>query len=282
MKTIIQHILFKTNLSEQEAWWMIEHITNKNRAILLHASALSLSQRELETIDLWIQKLSQEFIPLSYLLGSVPFLDLTIHVRQPILIPRQETEEWIACLIQELEPHTQNIPNILEIGTGSGCIALALAKAFPQSMVTAVDINPEALKLAQENADFNKISNVKFALSDLFNGLKTKDFLFDLIVSNPPYIDSIHKKTMMPQVIQWEDEHALFAKDEGLFLITEIIKQTPKYLKSQPSLPYQLILEHDNGQQEQIKKFANENNFTCESKKDLFGNWRTSWCKFIN
>ena len=292
MKTIIQKILASTSLNEQEAWWMLQHIIGKTRATLLHEHASNLSEEQLQTIDLWIQKLSTEFMPLSYLLGSVPFLDLMIKVQAPILIPRPETEEWVAILIQELQPHASKITTILEIGTGSGCIALALGQAFTHAAIIAVDINPAALKLAQENADLNKITNVTFIKSDLFSFSSSSDVIrgsihpqsltFDLIVSNPPYISTIHKKTMMPQVLQWEDEHALFAQDNGLHLIKEIIKQAPQHLRNNPSMPYQLVLEHDNGQQDTIKKIAQENGFDCTSKKDLFQNYRTSWCKLSN
>lgn len=292
MKSIIAKILSRTNLSEQEAWWMLQHITSKTRITLLHESASLLSQEQLQTIDLWIQKLTTESIPLSYLIGSVPFLNLTIKVRAPILIPRPETEEWVAILIQELQPHASQITTILEIGTGSGCIALALGKAFAHATIIAVDINPNALKLAQENADLNKITNVTFIESDLFSFSSSSDVIrgsihpqsptFDLIVSNPPYIDTMHKDTMMPQVLQWEDEHALFAQDNGLHLIKEIIKHARQHLNNNPSMPYQLVLEHDNGQQEIIKNFAKEYRFDCTSKKDLFQNYRTSWCKLTS
>lgn len=277
MKSIIKLIQEKTLLQEQEAWWMLEHITKKTRAALLHARSSSLSKQELCTIDDWIKKLSCQSMPLSYLIGSVPFLDLTINVVPPILIPRPETEEWVADLVEKMHAFKQNITSILEIGTGSGCIGLTLAKAFPAATVTAIDINPQALKLAQENATLNKINNVHFIQSDLFNNLN--NLKFDLIVSNPPYIDPIHKKTIMPQVLEWEDEKALFANQEGLDLIYKIILSSKKHLHYQPDLPYQIILEHDHDQQEKIKFFAQKNGFICHNKKDLFGNFRTSWCK---
>lgn len=279
MKSIIKQIQEKTPLQEQEAWWMLEHITNKKRAALLHAKSSSLSKQELFVIDDWIKKLSQKSMPLSYLIGSVPFLDLFIKVVPPILIPRPETEEWVNDLIQELLPFEQNIKSILEIGTGSGCIGLALAKSFPKATITAVDINPQALELAQENATLNKINNINFIKSDLFKNLNI--LKFDLIVSNPPYIDPSHKKTIMPQVLNWEDEKALFADQEGLELIYQIIQNAKKHLHYLPILPHQIILEHDRDQQEKINFFAQKNGFNCQNKKDLFGNIRTSWCKIL-
>lgn len=277
MKSIINQIITQTNLSEQEAWWMLQHITNKTRQELLFHDHTALSPFELQTIHHWINKITQEHIPLSYLIGSVPFLDVTIKVVPPILIPRPETEEWVSQLINDLQPHQNNIKTILDIGTGSGCIALSLAKQFPHAIVTAIDINTQALQLAQENAELNGVNNILFIQSDLFEELTSR---FDLIVSNPPYIDPIHK--LMPQVANWEDNKALFAQDEGLQIIKQIIQQAPKYLNYHSELPYQLVIEHDQDQQEMIKTFASNHKFDCSTKKDLFGKWRTSWLRITN
>lgn len=279
MITIVKLIQKKTFLSDQESWWMLEHITQKKKALLLHSSASSLSKQELLIINSWIKKLTQESIPLSYLLGSIPFLNLTINVKPPILIPRTETEEWVADLIQILQPHEQSIKTILEIGTGSGCIALALAKSFPNAMITATDINHQALNLAQDNATLNKVNNIKFINSDIFENIN--DLKFDIIVSNPPYIDPIHKKTILPQVLKWEDEKALFANKKGLDLIYKIMQNSRTHLHFQPILPYQIILEHDHDQHERINAFAKKQNLDCINKKDSFGKIRTSWLKVL-
>lgn len=281
MKSVLAHIIAQTNLNEQEAWWMLQHITNKTKAKLLFSEKESLSSAELEKINDWIAQLSEKSIPLTYLLGSIPFLDLTIKTKPPILIPRIETEEWVATLIKELQPHKEWIKSILEIGTGSGCIALALAKNFINSAVVATDINEQALQLAAENAKTNNITNVTFMQSDLFKNIP-EDQTFDLIISNPPYIDPIHHETMAQQVIKWEDKGALFAEEGGLKLIKQIIHEAPKHLTNRPQLPYQLIIEHDSGQEREIALIAQKNSFACSSRKDLFNNVRTSWCKIIN
>ena len=280
MKTIIKSILEQTSLSEQEAWWMLESITNKTRSILLCSSNSSLSSKEQITIEDWILKLSKKSIPLSYLLGTVPFLDLIIKVKPPILIPRQETEEWVNFLIKELLPYDKNIKNILDIGTGSGCIALMLAYKFTKAKVTAIDINLQALKLAKENATLNNITNIEFIQSDLFEFI-TLNQKFDLIVSNPPYIDPACKDTMMPQVIKWEDKKALFCKQQGLYLINKIFTKAKTFINYNKQMPYQLVIEHDNGQEEKIKEISKQNYFSCIEKKDSFGNIRTCWCKLI-
>lgn len=278
MKSIVKQIIKRTNVSEQEAWWMLQHITNRSKETLLFSESSTLSKKELQTIEEWIYKLDNEHQPLSYLLGSVPFLDLTIFVATPILIPRPETEEWIFNLITKLQPYTEHIKTVLDIGTGSGCIALALAKHFPKAQVIATDINPQALQLAQKNAQKNGIENVDFLKSDLFENLHNKKF--DLIVSNPPYIDPANK--LMPQVVEWEDNKALFAQDHGLKLIKKIIQSAPDYIHKNVNIPYQLVIEHDAGQENIIKDAAQEYGLRCTAQKDAFGNYRTSWCTFIN
>lgn len=277
MKSVIANILEQTNLSEQEAWWMLEHITQKSKEQLMIAKPSTLSTQKRQTINDWIEQLTQKSMPLTYLLGSVPFLNLNIKVKTPILIPRAETEEWVAKLIQDFKPYKQQIKKILDIGTGSGCIALALAKEFNKAQVVATDINEQALKLAQQNAQLNNIENISFVQSNLFNNLADKTF--DLIVSNPPYIDPVNKSSMMPQVTEWEDNKALFAQHQGLEIIENILKQSPSFLNKNSDLPYQLIFEFDHGQQDRIVQLAQKYKCNCSTYKDLFGNYRFAKCK---
>lgn len=281
MITVIKKIQQNTNLSEQEAWWMLEKITQKTKEQLYTQTKQLLTDQEQKTIDDWIYKLQHESIPLAYLIGSVPFLDLTIDVKPPILIPRPETEEWVNQLIEAITPFQESITSILEIGTGSGCIAISIAQKFPQLQITATDINPQALELAQQNANKNNITNITFLKSNLFENISTEQH-FDLIVSNPPYINPIMSKEMMPQVTEWEDRQALFANDQGLEIIYEILNNSSQYLRKQSQLPYQLVIEHDYNQHKAIKKHAHQQRWTCSQKQDLFGNWRTSWFTYQN
>ena len=155
-----------------------------------------------------------------------------------------------------------------------------LACKFTKAKVTATDINLQALKLAKENATLNNIKNIEFIQSDLFEFI-TQNQKFDLIVSNPPYIDLACKDTMMPQVIKWEDRKALFCKQQGLYLINKIFTNAKTFINYNKQMPYQLVIEHDNGQEEKIKEISKQNDFSCTEKKDSFGNIRTSWCKLI-
>lgn len=146
--------------------------------------------------------------PIQYILGETHFLDYTFHVRSGVLIPRPETEELIEQIIHE-NPHHEG--SILDIGTGSGCIAISLALLLPQSKVTAWEISSEALTIAQENAQLNQAS-VQFCHHDVFDTPPANQ-KFSIIVSNPPYVCDNEKTDMEPNVLLHEPHLALFVPD---------------------------------------------------------------------
>lgn len=277
MLTLVKKIQQETNLHEHEVWWLLEALTDKNKAFLVQQPATFLSQQEQEQLAKWCDQITTKHMPLAYILETVPFLDLSLQVQPPILIPRPETEEWVHKLIQILLPHASNISSILDIGTGSGCIAISLAKHFPHAHILAIDIDQAALQLAAKNAASNNVFNITFMNSDVYEKLTNK--VFDLIVANPPYIDQKYKTSMMPQVMLWENHQALFAAEQGLHLLQKIIKDAHLHVSDQPTLPYQLVLEHDHDQKDAVHNIADEANFMCTTQKDSFGNFRTSWCK---
>ena len=276
MKRIIKSITDKTNLSDQEAWWLIEAATNKKRVQLLSIDQLTSSEQK--QIDQWIYDITTRHKPLSYILGSIPFLNIDLDVKPPTLIPRPETEEWTNEVIKMIESAQVSKLNICDIGTGSGCIALSLAKAFPLSQVYALDISQDAIELAKNNAKKNEISNITFIQSNLFENLP-KEISFDVIVSNPPYINP--KVQLDRSVTDWEDHQALFAPQEGLQIIEKIIEQSHHFLKKDSKLPYQLIIETDIDQGERLKSLFKSNRYSSVSiKKDMFNKDRTAWAKF--
>lgn len=269
----IETIIAQNKISKQELIWLLEHICQEQN-ICLSTKTLTADQENL--LQQYLHQISVEDKPLSYIIGWVPFLNLKINVRPPILIPRPETEEWVDQLITKLSPFHDTITKILDVGTGSGAIALSLAASFPHAQITAVDINPEALSLAQENAKTNNIHNINFVHSNLFAELK--DHKFDLIVSNPPYIPATMKNSLASSVIKWEDPNALFSGDTGLDIIQTILKQASNYLTDNQAIPLQLVVEIDKTQDTKIELLAKTNGFSCILKKDLFGNSRTIWC----
>ena len=277
MNKIINQIIQSTNLSLQQAWWLLEFVTDKTRTELQYSS-VELSHAQQAQLDEYIKQINVHHKPLAYILGWVPFLDLKLLVQPPTLIPRPETESWVDELIillrQGFRGHVKKSNHekltILDIGTGSGCIALSLAQSFPQSQVYALDI-------AQKNAELNQISNITFLQSDLFSNLPA-DIKFDLIVSNPPYIDSAVQ--LDQSVAGWEDHGALFAPNHGLQIIEQIIQQAKKHLKENNGLDYQLVMEIDVSQGDIVKKLLHDYNFkNIEIIKDQFDRDRTVWAK---
>lgn len=165
----------------------------------------SKKEQELEDI---LQRLSR-FEPLQYIEGRTLFLGREFWVAPGVLIPRPETEELVELMLKEIPADAR----ILDVGTGSGCIAISLAKALPDALVTAWDVSPEALSVARVNA--RKLqANVRFVECDVLACQVDKAGLYDVIVSNPPYVTEAEKADMEPNVLQWEPSLALFVPDD--------------------------------------------------------------------
>lgn len=183
-------------------------------------------------------------IPLAYILGSQPFMGLEIKVTSEALIPRPETEELVAQAVELLKPRAQQPLNILELGTGTGCIAVALAESLPHATVYATDISESALKLALENALAHHVERrIRFLKEDLFKDGGLKGFA-DLVISNPPYIPTKVVDTLEPEVLR-EPRLALDGGKDGLDAVRAIVANAPKYLK--PGGWLALEIGHDQG-----------------------------------
>lgn len=162
-------------------------------------------EQELEDI---LQRLSR-FEPLQYIEGRTLFLGREFWVAPGVLIPRPETEELVELMLKEIPADAR----ILDVGTGSGCIAISLAKELPDALVTAWDVSPEALSVARANA--RKLqADVRFVECDVLACQVDKAGLYDVIVSNPPYVTEAEKADMEPNVLQWEPSLALFVPDD--------------------------------------------------------------------
>ena len=164
--------------------------------------------------------------PIQYVLGKTTFMDLEFKVNSSVLIPRPETEELVRLMLKD----NLDGKEILDIGTGSGCIAISLAKNLPNSKVTALDISSDALKVAKENAKLNNVK-VNFINADIFEYKSQKKF--DIIVSNPPYVLESEKPSMKQNVLVFEPHLALFVSDENpLIFYDRILNIYFKNLKS--------------------------------------------------
>ncbi len=224
-----KHVYSHSQEQEQVAWWLVQALTKKSKAQLIAQKEIALTEKQEQQLAQWVEQHSKNLKPLQYILGSVPFCDLDIIVKSPVLIPRPETEEWCYNLIEQLKKLPNKKIKILDLCTGSGCIALALAKALPEVQVTGTDISDDALALAKKNAKHNNILNVTFIKSDVY-GRVPKESAFDLIVANPPYIAETEWEQLSPMVKKWEDRHALVANQEGLAIIRRIIDKAHTFL----------------------------------------------------
>lgn len=173
--------------------------------------------------------------PLQYIVGDTEFYGLTFKVNKNVLIPRPETEELVEKTLQFMKQKFPNQSiNILDIGTGSGCISITLKHQLPSATVSAIDISKEALSVAKENAKLNNVE-VNFLESNIFSNITDK---YDLIISNPPYIRE--DEPIMDIVKNNEPHLALYAPNNGLYFYEEITKQASKYLNNKFIIAYEI------------------------------------------
>ncbi len=210
---------------------------------------------------------SQE--PVQYIIGKTNFYGLPFVVNKNVLIPRPETEELVDWIIKD--QINQNDPiTILDIGTGSGCIAISLAKKIPRAEVYAIDISELAIKVAEENAKINKV-NITFIKADI---LVSRDIIgdFDIIVSNPPYVRELEKREIKPNVLDNEPEEALFVPDDQPLVFYEKITSLAKNKLKKEGVLYFEINQYLGLETKDM--IENLGFISVEIRKDLFENER--------
>ncbi|MBR3362714.1 MAG: peptide chain release factor N(5)-glutamine methyltransferase [Bacilli bacterium] len=216
---------------------------------------------EKSKLEKGLQKLKQG-IPVQYIVGNTNFYGNIIKVNQNVLIPRFETELLVEKTYNYIKKYFSKKVTILDIGTGSGCIAITLKKML-NSKVTAVDISKKALEIAKENATQNNV-NVDFILSNLFSNIKGK---FDVIISNPPYI--AYDEKIDEKVKNNEPHLALYANNKGLEFYEKILKEAKKYLNEKAIIAFEIGENQGEDISEIAKKYFKEAYITVE--KDLPG-----------
>lgn len=208
--------------------------------------------------------------PVQYIVGNVDFYGCNIKVNKNVLIPRFETEELVDYSIKYIEKNFEN-PDILEIGTGSGCISIALKKSLSKSNIFATDISKDAINVAKINAKDNN-ADIKFINTNIYEGIYKK---FDVIISNPPYISK--NEEIMDIVYNNEPHIALFADNNGLYFYEEILKNSSKILKDK----FLICLEIGMTQAQDIINIANKylDKINIIVKKDMQGRDRFIFIK---
>jgi release factor glutamine methyltransferase len=178
--------------------------------------------------------------PVQYIVGDTNFYGNIIKVNKDVLIPRPETEELVEKTSEYIKKYFNENIDIIDIGTGSGCIPIALKQLFPVANVTGVDISEKALKVAEENKIINNVS-ITYLQSNIFSNVKGK---YDVIISNPPYI---REDEQIMDIVKNNEPHlALYAKDNGLYFYKEILKNANKYLKEKFIISFEIGEEQGN------------------------------------
>lgn len=226
-----------------DAELILAHVLKVDRPYLHAHPNQDLTKTELKTANRLLAR-RQNHEPLAYLIGQKEFYGRNFIVTPDVLIPRPATEDLID-LAKTLKPQT-----ILDLGTGSGCIAITLALELPNTKVTATDISPQALKIAQTNAQILAPNYSKFLLSDLYKSPEIRHQKFHLICANLPYVDPTWAWNS-PDLTH-EPKSALYAQENGLKLIKKFLDQTPDHLHPDAHL----LLEADPTQHPEIINYA--------------------------
>jgi len=227
-----------------------------------------------------IEKLKKEQ-PIQYIVGETEFYGLPFKVTESTLIPRPETEELIDWIIKDQLEFINDQLLILDIGTGSGCIPISLAKNLPKAKVSAVDISEEALKIAKENADSNKVE-VRFIHGDILRhaelDLVSHKDKYDIIVSNPPYVRNLEKQEIKKNVLAHEPHLALFVEDDdALIFYRKITEFALEHLKKDGMLYFEINQYLGKQTVELIRDLGFS---TVELRKDMSGNDRMIKARF--
>jgi release factor glutamine methyltransferase len=244
---------------QAESWFLLEYACDMRRSEYYLKCEKEMASEEYRMYQELVAKRCTH-IPLQYLTGEQEFMGLVFQVNEHVLIPRQDTE----TLVEEALRHAVPGMRLLDLCTGSGCIAVSMKHCVPGLTVTASDLSERALQVARENARRNHCE-IAFVHSDLFAALEGT---FDLIVSNPPYIPEAVIPTLMPEVKDHEPLSALDGKEDGLYFYREIIRNSSRFLAAEG----RLLFEIGSDQGKAVSGLMADNGF-CEIRviRDLSG-----------
>lgn len=264
-------LLRRQGKEESLARFLLMYMLDESPQLFSNSFSEQLSQENEEKYFSLIEKHIKEDVPLSHLVGFEYFYDRKFKVTKDVLSPRMETEELIYRVVEYVKSTKKNNLKILDLCTGSSIIAITLKKELSQFSIDVVasDISEEAIKVAKENAQSHD-AIIKFIQSDIFNNIADK---FDIIVSNPPYIDRKDEVTMQDNVLKYDPHLALFAEEEGMYFYRKIIEQANDYLNENGVI----FFEIGYNQKDKIIKLADLNGYSAEVYKDINGRDRMAF-----
>ncbi len=253
---------------------LIDFYLGLNRITLVLEPKYGISKEEEQSLFEAISRLKLEE-PIQYIIGETEFYGLSFKVNKHTLIPRPETEELVEWVLNEMADRKNETLKILDIGTGTGCIAISLAKNLPNAEIFALDVSSKAIKIAQENAQLHAVSVtfIQNSILDMNNEfLVSKTDFFDVIVSNPPYVRNLEKVDIKNNVLKHEPHLALFVKDENPLVFYQAITEFAGQKLKPNGL---LFFEINQYLGSEMEVLLNANSYKdIVLKKDMFGNQR--------
>ena len=264
-------LLRRQGKEESLARFLLMYMLDESSRLFSNKLSEQLSKDIEEKYFSLIEKHIREDVPLSHLVGFEYFYDRKFKVTKGVLSPRMETEELIYKVVEYVKATKKNNLKILDLCTGSGIIAITLKKELDQFFIDVVasDISEEAIKVAKENAQFHD-ATIKFIQSDIFDNIDDK---FDIIVSNPPYIDRKDEVTMQDNVLKYDPHLALFAEEEGMYFYRNIVEKASSYLNVNGVIFFEIGYD----QKDKIIKLADMNGYFAEVYKDINGRDRLAF-----
>ncbi len=259
------------NYHEREAAniadWVLEHITGKKKIDHLITAQTLLPADQLIKLTNLLNELATNR-PVQYVLGEAWFAGMKFFVNESVLIPRPETEELVEWIVGESQKLKVKNQKILDVGTGSGCIPISLKRKLPYTEVTAIDVSETALSVAKQNA-LNLHAAIAFSK---LNFLEEKNWkllpVYDIIVSNPPYIKQSEERSMAANVLSFEPALALFVPDNDALLF---YRKIALFGKDHLSKSGSIFLEINEALGKEVVTLYEEAGYTCELRKDLQG-----------
>ncbi|WP_343063257.1 peptide chain release factor N(5)-glutamine methyltransferase [Halobacillus locisalis] len=258
--------LRENNREPRVADLLLEHYLNLSFAQLLARARDPFPEEVRAEFVTSVQEHATTGRPVQHIIGYAPFYGRDFKVSGDVLIPRPETEELVVGVVDWMKKQKLEHPSVVDLGTGSGVIAITTALEYPQSQVTATDLSADALAMARHNAEIHEV-DVHFAQGDFLEPVAGRPF--DVLISNPPYIDWDEKEAMDDTVTDFDPELALFAQNHGLAAYQTIIKQ----VKQEEHPPGLIAFEIGHEQGEQVKRLLDSELplYIVEIRKDLNG-----------